>query len=631
MSDILAASAGKFGQMALVIAVFFGVLLLVFVVAARATGRLQKPITALVFLGPAVLLMLAGLLIPALRTFVYSLYGPDGTAWVGGANYTWAFTNPQMRIVLRNTVLWIVVAPLLSTVFGLTLALLSDRTRRRSESTTTSLIFMPMAISMVGASIIWKFVYQYIEPTLPQIGLLSQVLIWLGVKNPPNWILWTPWNNCLLIVIMVWIQTGFAMVVLSAAIGAIPGDVLEAASLDGATGWKPFARVTVPLIRGTLVVVLTTITIAVLKIFDIVQTMTGGNFDTSVLANEMYSPSVVQADNGHGSALAVILFLGIVPLIVYNVRHSGDAPARQDRDHHRAAHVRQPRHVGLRRGAHRPVDGADLRPPGDLVPAQGGRRGLRLVDRVHPTSFTLDNDDTVLVSGGYNVSGGLLPYLVNSLVISIPVTLFALALASMAAYAIAWVPFRFNDVAFFTIVALQVVPLQLALIPLLRLVNLGVHLGPVPIVPALHLSGTFFAVWIAHTMFAMPLAIFLLHNVMAQLPKDVMEARRVDGANASTTFRQIVLPLSTPAIAWFAIVQFLWVWNDLLVALTFVGGGDAAVSPLTSRLAQLTGSLGSRWDLLTAGAFVSIVIPLIVIFSLQRYVVRVLLAGSVKG
>jgi alpha-glucoside transport system permease protein len=173
--------------------------------------------------------------------------------------------------------------------------------------------------------------------------------------------------------------------------------------------------------------------------------------------------------------------------------------------------------------------------------------------------------------------------------------------------------------------------LQLALIPLLRFFNLGVHIGSVPIVPAMHLSGTFFTVWIAHTMFAMPLAIFLIHNFMAQLPRDIMEAARVDGANAFVTFRRVVLPLSTPAIASFAIFQFLWVWNDLLVALTFVGGGDPAVSPLTSRLAQLTGSLGSRWDLLTAGAFVSIVVPLIVFFSLQRYFVRGLLAGSVKG
>lgn len=249
---------------------------------------------------------------------------------------------------------------------------------------------------------------------------------------------------------------------------------------------------------------------------------------------------------------------------------------------------------------------------------------------LHP-AFTLENYKTVLISGGYNVSGGLLPYFVNSLVISIPGTLFPLAIASMAAYALAWVPFKGSNFLFFTVFALQVVPLQLALLPLLQLFNLGIHWGPVTVIPAMHLGGTFFTVWIAHTIFAMPLAIFLLHNFIAQLPRDVMEAATVDGASFFLTFRRIVLPLSMPSIAAFAIFQFLWVWNDLLVALTFVGGGQASVAPITARLSQLTGSLGARWDLLTAGAFVSIVIPLIVFFSLQRFFVRGLLAGSVKG
>ncbi len=320
MSDILTSSMSKLGQMSLVVVVFFAVLLIVFFAAGRATGRIQRPVAIVVFLGPAIVLLLAGLLIPAIRTFVYSLYGASSIRYIGLKNYEWAFTDPGMRGVLINTVLWIVITPILSTAFGLTLALLSDRMRKRSESVTKSLIFMPMAISFVGASIIWKFVYQYIEPSQPQIGLLEQVVLWLGWKNPPNWLLWTPWNNFFLMVIMVWVQTGFAMVVLSAAIKAIPADVIEAASLDGATGWKLFSRVTVPMIRGTLVVVITTIMIAVLKIFDIVRTMTGGNFNTSVLANEMYSQTFVQADNGHGSALAVILFVGVVPLIFYNVR-----------------------------------------------------------------------------------------------------------------------------------------------------------------------------------------------------------------------------------------------------------------------------------------------------------------------
>jgi alpha-glucoside transport system permease protein len=317
LSDVISGSLPKFGQMGLAVAVFFAVLLIIFFAAGRATGRFQRPLAISVFVGPAVLLLLVGLVIPAIRTVIFSFKGADSKSWVGAGNYSWTFTNPDMRTVLLNTVLWLVITPLVSTALGLTLALLIDRMKR--EAWAKSLIFMPMAISFVGASIIWKFVYEYRDPSQPQVGLLNQIVISLGVKNPPNWLLSQPWNNFLLMVIMVWVQTGFAMVVLSAAIKAIPADVTEAARLDGAVGWRLFSRVTVPMIRGTLVVVLTTIMIAVLKIFDIVRTMTGGNFGTSVLANEMYSQSFVQFNVGHGSALAVVLFLGVVPLVAYNI------------------------------------------------------------------------------------------------------------------------------------------------------------------------------------------------------------------------------------------------------------------------------------------------------------------------
>ena len=247
----------------------------------------------------------------------------------------------------------------------------------------------------------------------------------------------------------------------------------------------------------------------------------------------------------------------------------------------------------------------------------------------HP-SLTLSNYHTVLFEGGFGVSGGLMPYLVNSLAIAIPATLFPLAIAAMAAYALAWIRFKGSDVVFFGIFALQVVPLQMALIPLLRLFSQGAHIGSVAVIPSPHLAGTYVPVWAAHTMFALPLAIFLLHNFIAQLPREVMEAAVVDGAGHVKIFRSIVLPLAAPALASFAIFQFLWVWNDLLVALTFAGG-TPQVAPLTARLAQLAGGFGSRWELLTAGAFVSIVIPLAVFFGLQRFFVRGLVAGSVKG
>jgi alpha-glucoside transport system permease protein len=248
----------------------------------------------------------------------------------------------------------------------------------------------------------------------------------------------------------------------------------------------------------------------------------------------------------------------------------------------------------------------------------------------HP-NLTLDNYRQVGFDGGYGVTTGMTTYFVNSLVISIPATLFALALAAMAAYALAWVRFKGSDTLFFLVFALQVVPLQMALVPLLSLLSNGWVVGGVTLIPELHLAGTFYSVWIAHTMFAMPLAIFLLHNFIAQLPGEVMESATVDGADHFLIFRKIVLPLTTPAIASFAIFEFLWVWNDLLVSMTFLSGGAPTVFPITARLSQMAGSFGSHWDLLTAGAFIAIIMPLIVFFALQRYFVRGLLAGSVKG
>ncbi len=312
-------TASKLGLMVSVVLVFFGVLLLVLWLAGKSKGKWQTPLARLIFLGPALLLVTIGLVVPAIQTFLLSFKNPAGTKLVGIQNYTWIFTTPDNRQFLLNTALWIIVTPIFSTVLGLTLALLLDRMKR--ESLPKALIFMPMAISFVGASIIWGLVYEYRDPEVAdqQVGLLSAVVMKLGWSDPPNWLLAQPWNNFFLMIIMIWIQTGFAMVVLSAAVKAIPMEITEAAMLDGATGWKLFQKVTVPMIRGTLVVVLTTIAIGVLKVFDIVRTMTNGNFGTQVVANEMYAQSFVQFDYGRGSALAVVLFVAVVPLIVYNV------------------------------------------------------------------------------------------------------------------------------------------------------------------------------------------------------------------------------------------------------------------------------------------------------------------------
>lgn len=244
---------------------------------------------------------------------------------------------------------------------------------------------------------------------------------------------------------------------------------------------------------------------------------------------------------------------------------------------------------------------------------------------------TLENYREVLF-GRSASSGQLAGYFINSLVITIPSVLFPLAFAALAAYALAWIKFRGRDWIYIGIFALQIVPLQMALVPLLSFFSQGVSIGGVQVLPAWNLTGEerFIQVWFAHTCFALPLGIFLLHNFISQLPHDLIEAARVDGASHATIFRTIVLPLTTPALASFGIFQFLWVWNDLLVALIFAGGGPQT-APLTVRLAELAGTRGNEWQRLTSGAFISMIIPLIVFLSLQRYFVRGLLAGSVKG
>jgi alpha-glucoside transport system permease protein len=231
----------------------------------------------------------------------------------------------------------------------------------------------------------------------------------------------------------------------------------------------------------------------------------------------------------------------------------------------------------------------------------------------HP-NITFDNYAEVLFGG----SQPLIGYVANSVLITLPSVAIPIVLATMAAYGFAWTRFPLRDTLFVAIFALQIVPLQVALLPLLEIfVGSG-------------LNNTFWTVWIAHSTFALPLAIFLLHNAMREIPEELVEAARVDGAGHVRIFTTIMLPLLKPAIAAFAVFQFLWVWNDLLVALVFAGG-TSDVAPLTVRVAELAGTRGADWHLLAAGAFVSIVIPLMVFLGLQRYFVRGLLAGSVKG
>jgi len=234
-----------------------------------------------------------------------------------------------------------------------------------------------------------------------------------------------------------------------------------------------------------------------------------------------------------------------------------------------------------------------------------------------PPKFTIENYATVLFAEGIGRS------FVNSLTVTIPSTVIPILIAAFAAYALAWMKLPFRGLLIAVIVGLLVVPLQMSLIPLLKLYNAAGTFMGVP-------SKTYLGIWLAHTGFGLPFAIYLLRSYIAGLPRDLIESAQIDGANDFKIFRRIVLPLSFPALASFAIFQFLWVWNDLLVAIVFLGSGDDQLV-LTGRLNALLGSRGGNWEILTASAFVTIVVPLAVFFSLQRYFVRGLLAGSVKG
>jgi len=238
--------------------------------------------------------------------------------------------------------------------------------------------------------------------------------------------------------------------------------------------------------------------------------------------------------------------------------------------------------------------------------------------------WTLANYRDVLSSEGFGNS------FLNSLAVSIPATVIPIAVAAFAAYAFAWMEFRGRQWLFVGVVGLMVVPLQIALIPILRLYSGGGHLFGITIFPDLNLNGTYMAVWLAHTGFGLPLAVYLLRNYIGSLPSSTIESAKIDGANHFTIFWRLIIPLSVPALASFTIFQFLWVWNGFLVALVFLGG-TPQVRVITQALAELNGTRGEAWHLLTSGAFITMVLPLVVFFSLQRYFVRGLTAGSVKG
>jgi alpha-glucoside transport system permease protein len=293
------------------------------------TERLQP----FVFVGPAVAILVWYLAFPVVRTFWLSLFGRDGPpaganifealqsdAFVGLNNYIALFSERLLQEAMRNNLMWIVFGSTLSVVFGLLVAVLADRSSY--ERVSKSLIFLPMAISFVGASVIWNFMYETRPADMEQIGVFNAIVVALGGQPHPwdKWIAILPWNNLFLILIVIWLQTGYSMVLFSAALKGIPEEMLEAARVDGATEVQSFFRIMIPYIMGTIITVWTTIVIFTLKIFDVVWVMTGGQFGTHVIATQFYRLSFTARNSGLGSAIAIILLVTVIPVMVYNLR-----------------------------------------------------------------------------------------------------------------------------------------------------------------------------------------------------------------------------------------------------------------------------------------------------------------------
>jgi len=317
----------KILQMLAALLLFAAVMGVILFIAGRFGGKKGDRIVAYLYLLPVMLLLAVGLVYPGLRTIYQSFFDAAGDAFIGLDNYGTIFTDPDQLTVLRNTVFWVVLTPFVATAIGLVYAILVDKSR--FESFAKTMIFLPMSISFVAASVIWKFMYEYRpdQGNVKQIGLINQVIVWLGGK-PVQLLIESPLNTFLLIIVMIWIQAGFAMTILSAAIKAIPDDIIEAARLDGVNAWSMFRKITLPSVQPTVVVVLTTIGIGTLKVFDIVRTMTGGNFNTSVVANEFYRQTFNADNQGLGAALATLLFLLVIPIVWYNIRSLRQSEAR---------------------------------------------------------------------------------------------------------------------------------------------------------------------------------------------------------------------------------------------------------------------------------------------------------------
>jgi alpha-glucoside transport system permease protein len=299
-----------------------GVALLFYVtnwLVEKLPGSWVHRIQPYVFVGPGLALLGWFLALPVIRTLYLSFLDETSTKFIGLENYKYAFTDRIMLEAFRNNLLWMVVGTSVCVILGLLIAVLADRSKY--ESLYKSIIFLPMAISFVGSGVIWKFVYAYKGEGvgIQEIGLLNAIVVALG-GQAQAWLLNPPWNNFLLIIIMVWMQTGYAMVLLSSAIKGIPSELLEAARVDGASEVQAFFKITIPYIQGTIITVSTTILIFSLKLFDIVRVMTGGNNGTNVIANEFYIERFTYNSPGRASAIAIVLLIAVIPVMVYNLR-----------------------------------------------------------------------------------------------------------------------------------------------------------------------------------------------------------------------------------------------------------------------------------------------------------------------
>ena len=287
------------------------------VLVESLSNKWRDRVQPYVFVGPAVFFLGMYLFLPTLQTLWQSFFDASSTNFIGLDNFSAVFTNRLMQQAFINNLIWLVVGTGLCVVFGLLIAVLADRSR--FESVAKAMIFLPMAISFVGAGVIWRFIYAYAPPSEPQIGVLNALVVSFG-GQPQAWLTESPWNTLFLIVVLVWIQTGFAMVIFSAALKGVPGELLEAARLDGASEIQSFFKVIIPYIQGTIITVTTTIAIFTLKIFDVVIVMTGGQYDSNVIATQFYREFFSNRNFGYGSAIAIVLFIAVIPVMFYNLR-----------------------------------------------------------------------------------------------------------------------------------------------------------------------------------------------------------------------------------------------------------------------------------------------------------------------